>query len=259
MAKNKFEDYEGFVAKFKPKKTTDDCYTPPAVYDAILEWVKSKQDLSGRPVVRPFCPGGDFEHYDYPDNCVVIDNPPFSILAKIRRFFCEKGIDYFLFAPHLTFFSATIPDTKIVAYSNITYENGANVRTSFVSNLSAFSETEIYIASTLYAAIDQAQKTEKENTKKSLPNFRYNDNTISAALLNPLFEAGADDISIPRNEALPISRLDSQSEAKKQIFGGGYLVSDRIVERLKAERLKAATYFPLSDRERKIINEQLNK
>lgn len=25
----KFEDYEGFVEKFKPKKTTDDCYTPP--------------------------------------------------------------------------------------------------------------------------------------------------------------------------------------------------------------------------------------
>ena len=28
--KEKFEDYEAFVEKFKPKKTTDDCYTPPA-------------------------------------------------------------------------------------------------------------------------------------------------------------------------------------------------------------------------------------
>ena len=26
-----FEDYEGFVDKFKTKKTTDDCYTPPEV------------------------------------------------------------------------------------------------------------------------------------------------------------------------------------------------------------------------------------
>ena len=25
----KFNDYEGFVEKFKPKRTTDDCYTPP--------------------------------------------------------------------------------------------------------------------------------------------------------------------------------------------------------------------------------------
>ena len=33
-----FEDnaeYDAFVEKFKPKKTTDDCYTPPLVYDAI--------------------------------------------------------------------------------------------------------------------------------------------------------------------------------------------------------------------------------
>lgn len=28
MAK-KNNDYEDFVNKFKPKKTTDDCYTPP--------------------------------------------------------------------------------------------------------------------------------------------------------------------------------------------------------------------------------------
>ena len=28
-----FEDYDGFINKFKPKKTTDDCYTPEPVYD----------------------------------------------------------------------------------------------------------------------------------------------------------------------------------------------------------------------------------
>ncbi len=33
--KTAFEDYEGFVEKFKPKKTTDDCYTPEPVYEAI--------------------------------------------------------------------------------------------------------------------------------------------------------------------------------------------------------------------------------
>lgn len=30
-----FNDYEGFVEKFKPKKTTDDCYTPPEIYEAV--------------------------------------------------------------------------------------------------------------------------------------------------------------------------------------------------------------------------------
>ena len=34
----KFNDYEGFVEKFKPKKTTDDCYTLPAVYEAVKAW-----------------------------------------------------------------------------------------------------------------------------------------------------------------------------------------------------------------------------
>lgn len=29
------DSYQQFVDKFKPKKTTDDCYTPPLVFDAI--------------------------------------------------------------------------------------------------------------------------------------------------------------------------------------------------------------------------------
>ena len=33
------EDYTAFLKKFEHKKTTDDCYTPPAVYNAVLDWV----------------------------------------------------------------------------------------------------------------------------------------------------------------------------------------------------------------------------
>lgn len=36
---DKYNDYEGLVEKFKPKLTTDDCYAPQPVYDAILSWV----------------------------------------------------------------------------------------------------------------------------------------------------------------------------------------------------------------------------
>lgn len=32
------ETYEEFVDKFKPKLTTDDCYTPPEVYDVVASW-----------------------------------------------------------------------------------------------------------------------------------------------------------------------------------------------------------------------------
>ena len=33
------QDYDEFVNKFKPKKTTDDCYTPELVYNAVRDWV----------------------------------------------------------------------------------------------------------------------------------------------------------------------------------------------------------------------------
>ena len=74
MAKNKekFKDYDGFVEKFKPKKTTDDCYTPPEVYDVVLKHVREKYNIADDvPIVRPFYPGGDYEHYDYPEGWVV--------------------------------------------------------------------------------------------------------------------------------------------------------------------------------------------
>ena len=97
-----FNDYEGFVEKFKPKKTTDDCYTPTEVYGAVLDWAARRYGFDPACVVRPFYPGGDYEAFDYPEGCVVLDNPPFSILAKIQRFYLERGIRFFLFAPSLT-------------------------------------------------------------------------------------------------------------------------------------------------------------
>lgn len=51
------ETYEEFVDKFRPKKTTDDCYTPPHVYDAVLGWVAREYGVDPRDVVRPFWPG----------------------------------------------------------------------------------------------------------------------------------------------------------------------------------------------------------
>lgn len=100
------ETYEEFVEKFKPKKTTDDCYTPEPVYDAILEWVRNEYNIGEDvPIIRPFYPGGDYEHHDYPEGCVVVDNPPFSILKAITDFYLEREIKFFLFAPGLTLFS----------------------------------------------------------------------------------------------------------------------------------------------------------
>ena len=39
-------EYQQFVDKFKPKLTTDDCYTPPAVFEAVEKWVRKEYKLA---------------------------------------------------------------------------------------------------------------------------------------------------------------------------------------------------------------------
>lgn len=100
----KTENYEEFIEKFKPKKTSDDCYTPDNVYNAVADFVSEKYNVDKLTFCRPFYPGGDYEHYDYKGK-IVVDNPPFSIISKICTFYSENNIKFFLFAPSLTLFS----------------------------------------------------------------------------------------------------------------------------------------------------------
>lgn len=130
------EEYKAFVDKFKPKLTTDDCYTPPNIYETVKEWVFEHYNLDkSTKVIRPFYPGGDYEHAEYPENSIVIDNPPFSILSKIEKFYLARGIRFFLFAWGT---SCLRPFKGLhflcVGYS-VTYQNGAKVNTGFVTNL----------------------------------------------------------------------------------------------------------------------------
>lgn len=91
------ETYEQFIEKFKPKKTTDDCMTPPEIYDVVRDYVCNRWDISPMQVVRPFWPGEDYETYDYSKDSVVIDNPPFSILSRIIKFYLKENIPFFFF------------------------------------------------------------------------------------------------------------------------------------------------------------------
>lgn len=85
------EEYREFVEKFKAKKTTDDCYTPDNIYEAVAEWVANEYKVDRSKFVRPFYPGGDYQNRHYGKDEIVVDNPPFSILAEIMKFFCEGG------------------------------------------------------------------------------------------------------------------------------------------------------------------------
>ena len=249
-----FEDYDGFVEKFKPKKTTDDCYTPPAVYDAILGWLRENVDIEGREIVRPFYPGGDFEKFEYPNGCVVVDNPPFSILSKICRWYMAHKIDFFLFAPHLTLFSNKAEIAHIVASAPIIYENGAHVKTGFVSNL--FGDIRIMTAPELRRCIVAAYKKDRMEP----PKYRYPYNVTSASLLGKI--APYVDFVVRSSECRFISRLDSQ-RGKAGIFGGGVLLSNaKAAEKAAAEKAAAekaakreSIVWELSDRERRIVEE----
>ncbi|NBI32619.1 hypothetical protein [Enterorhabdus sp. P55] len=247
------DDYAGFLAKFEPKRTTDDCYTPPHVYEAVLGWACREYGLSPSDAVRPFYPGGDFEAEDYPEGCVVIDNPPFSILTKIVRHYNERGVRYFLFAPGLT----TILSAEccaVCADCDIVYDNGANVRTNFVTNLD---QARARTAPGLYQAVKAAMETAK--APNELPKYVYPPEVATAAMLNRYSHYGIDFRVMP-GECERITALDEQREAGKGIFGSGLLLSERAAaeraaaeraaaERAAAERAAAQTWT-LSERER---------
>ncbi|MFJ1429480.1 chromosome partitioning protein ParB [Capnocytophaga canimorsus] len=243
------KEYQDFVDKFKPKKTTDDCYTPPSIYDVILNYVKERCNIEGMKVLRPFYPGGDYENEDYTEDCVVVDNPPFSIISQIIRFYNQRNIKYFLFAPHLTLFSSDQDYTGIVVGSDIIYENGAKVKTSFVSNL--FGDVKILGDSYLYERLKQ---TQGEN-KKCLPRYIYPDNLITVADVTKIVAQGGS-ITINKKEVAHCRALESQKPFKKTIFGSGFIMSDEATERMKTERIKAKKEiitWTLSDREKELV------
>ena len=243
-------EYDAFVGKFKPKKTTDDCYTPSYIYDAVLNWATKEYGLQGRNVVRPFYPGGDFEHYDYPAGGVVVDNPPFSILAKIIDFYIARETDFFLFAPALTVCSSAGNKCNVViSDSDIIYENGANVKTAFVTNLGVY---KIHVSSELHEAIQTAQETARREKRVELPKYEYPDEVLTAAIIQKIASRGQT-LRIPAEECHFVRSLDMQKEQKKAIFGGGFILSERAAaERAAAERANA-TFWKLSNREKEII------
>ena len=246
-------EYLAFVDKFKPKKTTDDCYTPPLIYEAVKNWACKKYGIDPTRCVRPFYPGGDYEHFSYPDNCVVLDNPPFSIISKICEFYLDCGIPFFLFAPSLTVFSGrsvALRMNHIICDADITYANGAVVRTAFVTSYgdNIIAQT----APDLGKAIAAAAAQIKKETKREIPKYTYPNHVLTAAMLQKYSKYGIE-ITIHRDDCTLISKLDAQTEYKKTIFGSGLLLSDRAAaERAAAERA-AEQVWELSDREKAIV------
>lgn len=246
------EKYTEFTEKFVPKKTTDDCYTPPNVYDAVANWVAQEYDLDRSAFVRPFYPGGDYEHYDYPEGCVVVDNPPFSIITQIQRFYISRGIRYFLFAPTLTLFSGRGVDACFIPVGvSVTYENGANVNTSFATNLDS---ARVRTAPGLYRAVERENARNEALLHASHPKYVYPDHIITAAMVARWCKYGVDYRLMPE-DCVKVSALDAQREQKKTIFGSGFLLSARAAAEHAAAERAAATEWHLSGREWQIVGQ----
>ena len=257
----KFNDYDSFVEKFKPKKTTDDCYTPDVVYNAIADWVANEYGVEKDKFARPFYPGGDYENEDYTDK-IVVDNPPFSLVSKIIQFYVERSIPFFIFCPTLagpvkySDFCTVIP-----CGVKITYTNGAVVSTSFVTNLEPH-DILMRTCPDLWEAVDKANR---ENVAKTtIPRYLLPPEVLTSAQAYHFAEHGVS-FTLRRSEAVRIPRLESMKASKKNIFGNGWLMSREATQRRtraeeEKERNKAKGndepdfVFNLSEKEFEIID-----
>jgi hypothetical protein len=242
------DEYNEFIDKFEPKKTTDDCYTPENIYDAVADWVAKEYGVERKNFVRPFYPGGDFEKFKYKNASIVVDNPPFSIMTNIIDFYIKNGISFFLFAPSLTVFHYISKDlTAVCTGESVEYENTARVPTSFLTNLEK-DGTKIRTAPDLNKAIAKANK---ENTKtRDLQKYVFPDCILTAAKANYMSKYGQL-LKIKGCDCAPIKQLEAMKELKKEIYGGGAILSERAAaERAAAER---ENVFALSDKEKQIV------
>ena len=247
-------EYQAFVDKFKPKKTTDDCYTPDNIYKVVLDWVVKEYGIDPDKVVRPFWPGGDYMSEDYPEGCTVVDNPPFSICTKITRDYNAAGIKFFLFCPYLTCFQASAREndvTFIITSESITYENGAQVGTAFVTNLD--NEYRARAVPELARAIKEANKINLRNGKKEIPKYKLPDEICTAAMLG--YMAAHDTaLNIRKEDAYFYKVLDAMKANKKSgIFGGAFLLSEKAAAEKAAAEKAAAVEWQLSRAEKEIV------
>lgn len=252
--------YKYCVTNGRNINTPDECYTPPAVYDTVLDYAVRRYNLQGKHVVRPFIPGGDYRKYVYDKNDVVIDNPPFSITTKIAKWYIEHNIPFFLFINGLygVSLSRGLHDkaTVIVTNANVSfYNNGSEkrIKLGFVTNL----EPKNII---LRGDVTLTNRLNGLIKKKSLNKFKYPANMLRNSDVLKAIHHGVE-LKLTTNNCFFENNLDYNKEHKlTDVHGGCYLVNDNVYAEFK-DSLKhglAGTYcVTLSTREQNLI-EQLN-
>ncbi len=255
------DEYQAFLDKFEEKHTTDDCYTPENIYNVICDYVEKRYNKQRKNFVRPFYPGGDYLAQKYGKNDVVVDNPPFSIMADILKYYIENDIPFFLFCNGLTEFTTASAGACVLCIgADLIYENGATVHTSFVTNMEA---ARFRTDPELYNALADANAENWGKIHKALPKYDYPPEVVTAAMLNTLCSHGVA-LEVRAQETKMIRELDAMKEQGTQIFGAGYLISEQAAKR-KQEAIETAEkreksecvrkVWELSEREKEIVRQ----
>lgn len=229
------EEYNAFLDKFEDPKTTDDCYTPDNIYEALADWVRNEYNVNKTDFIRPFYPGGDYQSEDYTGK-IVVDNPPFSILAQIVDFYVGRKIPFFIFRPVVTLMCyAGKPVSLLCTNCSITYENKATVQTGFITNMEP---PEIARKSTpgLFEIINKVNEENLAKLKANLPKYSYPDQVVTRSIMGKWSKYGVEQV-FKRKDSVHISELDAMKDYGKKIYGDGLLLSEKAAaEKATAEK-----------------------
>lgn len=237
-----YKDYDSFIKKFTfNPKTTDECWTPQDVYEAVVKYVGSVYDMTGKQVIRPFYPGGDYINTQYPDNGVVIDNPPFSIFSKICKFYTASSIPFFLFGPGLTISDVCSYCTAVIVSPSIKFQNGAVICCNFATNL--LGDKMMTTAVSLSRDIENCPSQLKP---VKLAKYEYPEEVLSVSKFQTIAR-GNEDFCVTSEEAVVIRRLVN---GQKGGLFGTHLLATRA-----AARAAGTTKIELSESEKRIVDE----
>ena len=173
------KEYEEWFNNLKAnRRTSDDTFTPPKVYEILLEYINEKLiSIDSIEIQRPFYPGGDYqkEAESYNEKSVVIDTPQFSLMSEILDFYTKNNIKFFLFSNGLTAFHYLNKDFHLLCpYALIEYDNGVKVNTCFMHNLKPKGVT---ISGELRNKINSLSKEKVIKRKK----YKYPNEVLSVA------------------------------------------------------------------------------
>jgi hypothetical protein len=140
----------------------------------------------------------------------------------------------------------------------ITYENGADVRTSFVTNLG---DWKIETVPELWRRVDELNTQNTCEGAAELPGYTYPDCVMTPIRIAPTSKWQA--LRVRAEDAAFTRALDEQRAQKKTIYGAAFLLSEKAAaekaaaEKAAAEKAaaeKAAEHvWELSARERSIV------